>query len=716
MSAAPPSRGNPISVTDDVGRLFALALTSGRVAAIGAHLRAGKSVNSRDWFGRTPLMLTAARGHIEACEFLIKAGCDPALIDGSGMDAANWARHSGHTKVVEYLDSIGRGSQPRIAEPVTEVRASAVQTAPHTCEWEVYDEPTTPHHDAMAVAEVGTMQRTLSSHTSEFDDEEWRDVPISLPSIIFDRIASSNFPDDVRDYLVKGLVEGTRAGLIDLTEIDRFMPPFEEAGGGELLARFAQIASDVGIQIVGLGSPYRNELGDTNEAEASPEERGNSAELVLEIDHLLDSRHDPLFIAESEVSRVRRLARFEEIALFRLIRNADEEVALAIVQSSPALALLKSYCRQILAGKLPFTVISNLDPDEHSDLAEGDVDDQSEHISDAHESGADEVDKSGQPDAALQAESPKIPTTLLATMEKVLSAADRRDQSPSAVARNLARDIKELALSDGFLERLLSDLKKEGDGAGVKVISSFRSAAKDARDKIIVAHLPHILRLARRLEGKGLPVSDLFQEGCIGLFRAIDLFDPDRGFRFQTYAMHWVRQAVSRALADKARLIRVPVHVLEKLTKLDHFRREFSQIANYQPTPELISQKLEIPVEITRKLLRIPDEPIDLDEFVDDDDRVGDRLSPFGLSSERIDGEQVDLRRAISGALLKISPRAERVIRMRFGIGMKTDHTLEEVGQQFGVTRERIRQIEAKALRMLRHPSRGTALRGLLDQ
>lgn len=716
MPASPISNEGPAPVRDDVGRLFALALASGITPAIGAHLRSGKDVNAIDAVGRTPLILTASRGHLGACKFLVEAGSNPAVIDSSGNNAADWARDCGHLQVAEYLESLGLDARPSRVGNVDSSAANVVQPLLEIGEWERYAETTIPDYEAETVAEAEAVQRTISLHDGDFDDEDWRDVAVSLPSTSLPKTDLSNLSDEVRDFLAKSLVLGKQVGLIDLTEIDRYMPLMEDGASEKLLAHFARIASDSGIQVVGFGSPYRNDLGPETNGEDSKEELSEAAEELLEVDHLLDSRHDPLAYIEDEISRVRKLDRFEEVALFRTIRKASEEEALAIAQSPAALARLRTYCRRVASGEFPLTMMSDLDqPFDQAEIDYQDEDDAAEDPDDARVLEGEQASENVDGLASGQSFAPALPPSFALAMNQLL-ASNPSPALASTATRSLARAISDLALSNAFFERLVSELEKDGDGTSARVIASCRSAALRARDRVMVAHLPHILRLARRFEGRGMPVSDLVQEGSIGLFRAVDLFDVQRGFRFQTYAMNWVRQSMSRAVADKARLIRIPVHRLETLSKIQRFQGEFVGLKKRDPTPEEVAENFELPLKNVQKLLRAAEEPTTLDDFVNDDESLVDLISAGNTASALDRQIAAELSRSVSRVLASITPREERVLRMRFGIGIRSDHTLEEVGRQFGVTRERIRQIEAKALRKLKHPSRSRKLRSYLDQ
>jgi len=301
------------------------------------------------------------------------------------------------------------------------------------------------------------------------------------------------------------------------------------------------------------------------------------------------------------------------------------------------------------------------------------------------------------------------------TSARWLAKHIRAGKKYSSVLGKLKEDVerrqKKLQHLEGLHHLTINDIKEVN-----REVSIGEAKARRAKKEMVEANLRLVISIAKKYTNRGLQFLDLIQEGNIGLMKAVDKFEYRRGYKFSTYATWWIRQAITRSIADQARTIRIPVHMIETINKLNRISRQMLQEMGREPTPEELAVRMEMPEDKVRKVLKIAKEPISMETPIgdDEDSHLGDFIEDTSVASPIDQATMESLRETTHSVLAQLTPREAKVLRMRFGIDMNTDHTLEEVGKQFDVTRERIRQIEAKALRKLRHPSRSEQLRSFL--
>jgi RNA polymerase primary sigma factor len=296
-------------------------------------------------------------------------------------------------------------------------------------------------------------------------------------------------------------------------------------------------------------------------------------------------------------------------------------------------------------------------------------------------------------------------------LDKHIRAKRKHSAALHRLREDIERQQKKLQSLEERVHLSFADVKEMN-----REVAVGEAKARRAKKEMVEANLRLVISIAKKYTNRGLQFLDLIQEGNIGLMKAVDKFEYRRGYKFSTYATWWIRQAITRSIADQARTIRIPVHMIETINKLNRISRQMLQEMGREPTPEELAVRMEMPEDKVRRVLKIAKEPISMETPIgdDEDSHLGDFIEDTSVDSPIDSATMESLRETTHAVLAGLTPREAKVLRMRFGIDMNTDHTLEEVGKQFDVTRERIRQIEAKALRKLRHPSRSEQLRSFL--
>jgi RNA polymerase primary sigma factor len=296
-------------------------------------------------------------------------------------------------------------------------------------------------------------------------------------------------------------------------------------------------------------------------------------------------------------------------------------------------------------------------------------------------------------------------------LDKHIRAKRKHSAALHRLREEIERQQKKLMALEERVHLTIAEVKEIN-----REVAVGEAKARRAKKEMVEANLRLVISIAKKYTNRGLQFLDLIQEGNIGLMKAVDKFEYRRGYKFSTYATWWIRQAITRSIADQARTIRIPVHMIETINKLNRISRQMLQEMGREPTPEELAVRMEMPEDKVRRVLKIAKEPISMETPIgdDEDSHLGDFIEDTSVDSPIDSATMESLRETTHAVLAGLTPREAKVLRMRFGIDMNTDHTLEEVGKQFDVTRERIRQIEAKALRKLRHPSRSEQLRSFL--
>lgn len=688
--------------------LLKLAIVSGAQESLRLQISRGADINAVDEGGRSPLIIAAARGDVSVCTILLEAGAARGTCDRAGIDALGHARAAGHQRVIELLAPPPPQPQSASLSPETDAEVAEAPSLAADDEefsfddWEVQDEAIIPEAEIAATDNATELQLIIATHEPVDDYADWDDVELDLPTELRTgprRRADLTAADfaDLRLMLQEGLETG-RVMLDPL--LDRIYGT-DEVSAAEMRNRLEVVCGDLGLALEPRDSyPVSHAVADpANDAldEILDEAMGH-------LEDLGSRRSDPLFQFGQEMRRYALLTREDEQEIGREMELAQKAALCAFARHSLAVESLVALAQQVVAGDLVLSSITDNDPTPSAGAMQDDAPVEDEewsattHSADEDESEDDEE----SPDTA--AAMPEHASTAFLTLARELSSTPDRALSI----------LDSMHLRWSIVARIARSAATARRGSPESAaLSAALHQLRVARERLFHANLRLVFSVSLRYMNRGLPLADLVQEGCIGLMKAVEKFEYRRGFKFSTYAMWWVRQAITRALADQERLVRVPVHVVESINVLNRIAREHGQKSGQEPTVAELANQMGVPASRVEAILRIQRTVVS----VDDPDpaipgySIGSAIPDPARGPDEA-AEYLSLQRAVNKLLYTVESKLAQVIIMRFGLGHDRDRTLEEVGQVFGVTRERIRQMESNALRKMRNRNRRHILAG----
>jgi RNA polymerase primary sigma factor len=724
--------------------LFRLAVVSGSAETVGFHLRRGIEVDDRDSQGRTALMLAAMNGHALLCAFLLDEGANPDLVDGSGESALAIAARLGREDVKEVINGFLSRSPVQSGENQEHIQIS---------EWEAEPDTLIPEGDESCSTEANQVHRLLSKHLPVDHSSDWLDVEIALPKIPDGRKSSLDpeLCDHLRNLFIEGLRNGTvlQRRLLAITEAHCY-----QHGVDDFFRSVGLVCGDLGI-LLEEGPPRLNSSYE-EEADDQLEQLGDEPLDFLQ--NLTSAASEPLTIYLKEMVAVPLLDPEKELEIAKQIKKAKRRAYKALARSPVVATELQHLIEAAQDNSTPLQKFVNFSEKTVTEqvikkrlkivLATISRIASLESLFGKLRLLLNRVGKDPAKARSLNARlaclrisiarlivqldlTPETQTQLVGKIESVAAAmieleSERMKLKKFQKMSNTLERSKEIKLR---LREIDAEIWKEADDSystltvlrrNLALIRHANDQAAAATSKLARANLRLVHFVARRYRGRGLDLDDLVQEGNIGLLKAVEKFDYTRGFKFSTYATWWIRQAITRAIADQGRTIRIPVHMVERINKLAQVSRSLEEELCREPMHEEIARKAGLSEAQVSRILKYSCETIPLDispcegeEQVIPINRLRAHEPDQILQKLRSD----ELSKVIKGLLLDMrSRRQAQVLSLRFGLEDGVEHTLEQVGQYFGVTRERIRQLETKGLEHLQHPARIGLLRPFLGE
>lgn len=731
--------------------LLRIAVVSGVESAVRIHIERGDDLNARDASGMTPLMLCAVRNKPAICALLLSAGADHRLLAPSGRTALQIAIEAGAEATAEILRATSESiaafpsstitldsEQPELkqdcavstpgVDPVIPVQPNG-STEPFESKtlgaqsdqapsqpstffidpmdneefelsgWEAESEPTRPDADFVVLNSASAVQTAISDHKPIDSSAEWDDVDAYLPDVALPLARADDIEGRARLRLL--LLRAIREGSVPALDVQVQSTNDDCTDNPEAAAYLTMVINDLGAE-----TDERFEYSATDESfevfvdpEETADEEATLDDALFAIDSAASYRHEPLRIYQREFQRLRLLSAEEEVQLAKDMEAALNAALDALATWPYGIARILAAGADAVAGSRQLSSIwvgGETDPgpaSAESLAAEVAAQTEPEEASDQDEEFADK-----EPADTGNA-------TFADLLRKLAVGVDGADGA-RASSQKLRQILADLRLNRRFLLELIN---AASGSTGCPEFQIAMAEFRKARDRMVAANLKLSFFHAKKYLRSGEPLDDLAQEGNIGLLKAVDRYDWRRGFRFSTYATWWIRQQISRYVADKARTIRVPVHIHEKLKRTESIAKAFETTAGREPTLEELAKRVEIPSQKLAALLRIATDPVYIDAETIDHMIASDTRDDYATPDPSDLVNQAQLTQAVDRLISSLSTKnrqEECVLRMRFGVGGYEALTLEEIGMRFGVTRERIRQIESQAIRELRQLGR----------
>lgn len=729
-----------------LSQFLRMAVMAGVESAVQIHIERGDDLNARDASGMTPLMLAAARNKPSICKLLLGAGADHGLLDPSGKTALEIAIAAGSQATAEvlravfvpppklYLDSepeaaavplssadsvetavtldepdeVAGSLEPEIAikPPATEPTVPPPVAFEESDDgefdlsgWETEEEPSRPEVDLVVVDSASAVQIAITAHEPIDSSTDWDDIDAYLPEVALPLARADDAEGRARLRLL--LLRALREGSVPALDVQAQSTNEDRSANPEAEAYLAMVINDLGAEV-----DERFEYFSADESfavfvdpEETPDEEATLDEALVAIDRAASPRHEPLRIYQREFQRLRLLTAEEEIRLAKDMESALDAALDALASWPDGIERTLAAGADAVAGSRPlYSIWVGDEPDPEPASAEGleagepggeDSEDAAEHEGESRSTEPADAGEAGFADA----------------LSRLASLTEAKDV-PKASIQEIRQAIAGLRLNRRFLLELIDAAH---GSAPCPAFACAMAGFRQHRDRMTAANLKLAFFHAKKYLYSGEPLDDLAQEGNIGLLKAVDRYDWRRGFRFSTYATWWIRQQISRHIADKARTIRVPVHIFEKLQRAERIAHAFETASGREPTLAELAERVEMPSHKLAALLRIAPEPSSIDEETVDGMISIDARDAYASPDPADVVDEIQLNRAVDRYISSLSTndrKEERILRMRFGIGVDEALTLDEIGMRFEVTRERIRQIEAKALRKLQHSRR----------